>query len=1144
MATGELGTVLNHLRALAAAQAHAGASDGELLERYVSHKDKTAFALLLKRHGPMVLRLGRRVLGSEHDAEDVFQATFLLFARKAASIRKRESVSSWLYGVAYRLASRARAQRVHRKMHERQAAIMHPAEPGVAGPWQELQALLEDVLAQLPDKYRAPLVLCYLDGKTQEEAARQLGCPLGTVRSWLARGRTLLRQRLARRGVELSSGAVATALLSGAASAASAEVPARVLRLTLRAALQFAAGQEAAGLVSANVSGLVKAGLTTTVLAKFKAGATVLLALAALVTAAGVAAERVPGVKEPGPTSAGMPKAIAREADNPKVAGQAQARTDAFGDPFPPGAIKRLGTLRFRHGGGTVNCLLVSPDGKTLVSNTYYGSRTVCAWELATGKLLHQFPGHYDEGPGVALSPDGKTLAVAHDPLIRFWDLASGREVRQLKSPLGGVEGLAFSPDGKTLASGHGGQTVLLWDLAAGKVVARLPAKHRSLTLLAFTPDGKTLATGDTHDSTIRLFDVATRKQRHEVTRPKFVWRFALSPDGTLLAAGGEGTTIALRSVRTGKLVRELRGWPFVLAVAFSPDGKTLASLERDKNQRLATIEALSLWDVATGRHRCRLKAHGLLTVAFSADGKTLIAGGRVGIIRLWDVATGKERGPAPGCPGYLGCLTVAPDGRTLAYVHDDSIRLLDLATWREIGTLPTSHEAALCLAFSPDSKTLAAGVTANAIYLWDVGTHKLVRRLERDKKNAGPAWGKFLAVAFSPDGQTLASAGPDGAVRLWNVGTGQALRRLSLLDRASEFCSAEAVAFSPDGKTLAAWGTTGTGANKVRLWEVATGKQLAHLTAEMNVPSTPPPRFWSAGWQEDVFSRIAFSPDGKMLAMNRWQKTILVWEVASGKERCLLKGHEEPTVCVAFAPDGRALASASLDNTIRLWDLATGKELGKLTGHRGKAHSLAFSADGKTLVSAGDDTTLLAWDVGGMTHRSRRRNERLPADEWPALWSDLAGADASRAYRAMNRLMAAPGPTVLALKGRLRPAPAADPRRLTQLLSDLDSNQFAVREKASQELEKLAETAKPAVQQALARSPSSLELRRRLERILDKLAVPSGGRLQQLRAVEVLEHIGTAEARQILTALSKGVPEARLTQAAKATLGRLGPRP
>jgi RNA polymerase sigma factor (sigma-70 family) len=260
------------------------ASDGELLARFVAHREEAAFVALLHRHGPMVLHVCHRIQGNEHDAEDAFQATFLLFARKAGSIRKAESVAGWLYAVARRLARAARDQRARRQARERRAADMRKTPGTPEKGWQELEATLHEALAQVPETYRAPLLLCYLQGKTQEEAARQLGCPLGTVRSRLARGRGRLKQVLQRRGVRLSAAALAVAL---AGSSATAAVRPALLQATARASLAYAADQPAAALVSARAAALLEGGLQAMRTAKLKTATAVVLAVGALSLGAG-----------------------------------------------------------------------------------------------------------------------------------------------------------------------------------------------------------------------------------------------------------------------------------------------------------------------------------------------------------------------------------------------------------------------------------------------------------------------------------------------------------------------------------------------------------------------------------------------------------------------------------------------------------------------------------------------------------------------------------------------------------------------------------------------------------------------------------------------------------------------------------------
>src|SRR5215469_3029435 len=183
MTVPPLNAVAHQLCSWADARAFADRTDGEVLDRFVECQDEEAFASLLGRHGPMVLRVARRVLGRVHDAEDVFQATFLLLARRARAIRKRASVGSWLHGVAHRLAVRARARARLRQEHERRSAG-RPAGGATSGQaWRELQELLDAELRRLPAKHREALVICYLEGATQEDAARRLGVPLGTLRS-------------------------------------------------------------------------------------------------------------------------------------------------------------------------------------------------------------------------------------------------------------------------------------------------------------------------------------------------------------------------------------------------------------------------------------------------------------------------------------------------------------------------------------------------------------------------------------------------------------------------------------------------------------------------------------------------------------------------------------------------------------------------------------------------------------------------------------------------------------------------------------------------------------------------------------------------------------------------------------------------
>jgi zinc protease len=288
MAHGHRGSVIDSVQALFEIGTTGRLSEAQCLERFIVSGDESAFEAILARHGPMVLGVCRRVLGDQHDVDDAFQATFLILVQKARSIQKRAILGTWLHGVARRVAVRAKVNARRRQARERpcaQGANVDAEDPKPDdADLSELRSILDDQLGRLPERYRAPLVLCDLEGQTHEEAADQLRCPVGTIKSRLARGRERLRARLMRCGVAPSAVLFASAIAAGRASA----VPAPLLDLTLRNASNFAAGRVvAAGAFSAEIATLMKEGVSTMILSKLK-----LSAIAALLIVVGVTGVR------------------------------------------------------------------------------------------------------------------------------------------------------------------------------------------------------------------------------------------------------------------------------------------------------------------------------------------------------------------------------------------------------------------------------------------------------------------------------------------------------------------------------------------------------------------------------------------------------------------------------------------------------------------------------------------------------------------------------------------------------------------------------------------------------------------------------------------------------------------------------------
>jgi RNA polymerase sigma factor (sigma-70 family) len=298
MSISQMSEVLQHLRQTVLPREGAGRTDGQLLEDFISRREEAALAALVRRHGPMVWGVCRRVLRNYHDAEDAFQATFLVLVRKSASVVPREMVANWLYGVAYQTALKAQATTATRRARERQVIDMTDPEVVEQDPDHDLRPLLDQELSRLPGKYRAVILLCDLEGKTRKEAARQLDLPEGTVAGRLARARVMLAKRLVGQGLAVSGGALAGVLSHSAAVAC---VPASVVTSTIKAASLLAGGQAAvAGVISAPVAALTEGVLQTMLMTKLKIGAG-LFVLVGLAVA--TAASLAQGVLAPGPAA-------------------------------------------------------------------------------------------------------------------------------------------------------------------------------------------------------------------------------------------------------------------------------------------------------------------------------------------------------------------------------------------------------------------------------------------------------------------------------------------------------------------------------------------------------------------------------------------------------------------------------------------------------------------------------------------------------------------------------------------------------------------------------------------------------------------------------------------------------------------------
>jgi WD40 repeat protein len=829
--------------------------------------------------------------------------------------------------------------------------------------------------------------------------------------------------------------------------------------------------------------------------------------------------------------------AHAADADKPRL--------DTYGDPLPAEALIRLGPSRFR-----------------------------------------------TEGQAAALSPDGKTIALAAPSALVLLDAASGKERGRFKSDDSlGIGSIVFSPDGKkiVLASDLG---VQLYDAATGNVLGSFDRggfnRGRSIS---FSEDGKRLALGSTRGGqklTATVWDVEELKKVQSVEVPQeYSVSVALSGDGKLLVTWGQSLggnaelsrTIQFWDTATGKEVKKIvaDGYNIVTA-ALSPDGKQLAISQGGSALTVLDVESgKPLYTLATRR-----ATRGLLR--FSPDGKRLVAGTADGAVQSWDAATGKRLGMAAGPHCAVMSVALLPENKVLALgVDQQALHLWEGPASRVLSPTDGHNSPPTTLCFSADGKTVLSGA-ADGVRLWDAATGKMVRHLPlRDTTEQYPT-GPPRRFVLSPDArQVLTDSQRGGAARLVDIASEQEQFALN----ATANPSLQATVFSADGKTLALDSGRFIQPGRTRaveLWDLAAGRERIVLEVKAGAPmvvAVSPDgaavltalnfrgatthselTLWDAAtgkerWTKDnpgeSTEHLAFSPTGEFIA-RAGMSGIQLWDAATGTILTRFdKTDDVDATCLLFSPDGRTLAAGArskkkprADETVRMWEIASAKLRGEWVGQRGAVAALAFSRDGRTLASSARDTTIVLWDLTGTLNATVSDAAKPKAAEFDALWKELEEADAGTAYRLIQRLARYPTEATALVKANL-PATTAkkiDAAEIDKLIADLDNDDFNRREQASKALREMGKPASAALTKALEATQST-ERKRRLTELLDALKVkgPRPEMVRPTRALELLERIATPEAKQVLEGLAKGDPDAPLTHDAKATLKRLAVR-
>jgi WD40 repeat protein len=792
---------------------------------------------------------------------------------------------------------------------------------------------------------------------------------------------------------------------------------------------------------------------------------------------------------------------------------------------LPTSAVRRLGTTRFRPG-QQQTVLTFSPNGRWLASAGYDGQ--VHIWEIATGREVASFSFQYNQVSTIRFSPDNSMLAAGgYDSQIRVWNTSEWNEVtppppaqRNFDPPL-----FDWLPGSKTIVRLSRDGRLRIHEAVSGKELQSWQFPQLNVTSFACRPDGK-IAVAQGNDFVLRAWDLTTGQElKHfEVSpNPNNVYRsnhrLHFSEDGKTLAATESERTLVTWNADTGKLIRRFEVPGYFQAMALSPNGRVMATSGGDSSVRL--------WGVASGRELRTFDTprESSTALQFSPNGKMLVSAGAA-VLRFWDLDNDRELFGDLGHRGTIQGLAFLNGSKQIVSMASDySLRVWNPATGAEIDRLTSiQYYYGSAMVSSDGGRSVLFPASSTGIQRWTPSVGRV--------QSIGLTMQGGTVPMLSPDGQTAAAVWGT-AYRIYDVVSGAEIRTFEAPEHQSNVHS-----LSADRRYFAAAHgyRDQFSAAQVTVFEISTGRKLRPLA-----PPQPQPI---------PAVRLAFSPDCRFVVVVYNSGETRVWELATGLSRVVIaapertaNGRTTQATAALFTPDSRCLVLGFASGELVVCELDR-REPFRVQAHRAPIAAVACASDGRLLVTGSSDTSILVFDLPDLR---RRTPQFIPAIAAPSAadlesaWNLLGSTDEKDFGTAVASLIAWPSQTVAMLEEKLKPIRGPTEDEVRQWVSQLGDTRFATREKASKNLSLAGENARVIMTQALAAPPQHAEARRRLEVLLrrldDGLIAP---RLQPIRAVEVLERIGTDQARKVLEKLNAETTEVLIKHEIEHALKRL----